>query len=380
MSAEVASLARRFDAIGYLDSRTRRHAPARVATLVRRVRATVPDALESALAEHGVTEAGNDVEASVHAEALLATLRWVARLDPVQVRAALRPLDRRLDRLARAAGVSPFTDDARDALRRAFVDVAFQRFADNADPEVEWEAVMSAHVALATEGLASGGEHAAEAASAIAAHALDVPNVAVALHHAELAVRWSAVLGRRDPDRLRHLYVLASSAHMAGAHDRVLELADDLVTDLDDTLGPDDPCSIDLRLTAADSASALGDHPRATSLAADAVWTCELELGPEHPITLGGYGALARLLRRADRVSEAVAVSRQHLERSRHLLDHAPREVAHAGIGLAAGHLQNADSEAAAAVARETLAWCSPRLGPGDDLIETLRRIVGEQR
>ena len=263
-------------------------------------------------------------------------------------------------------------------MRRAFVDAAFQRFADSADPEAEWESVMSVHVTLATEGLASGGEHAAEAASAIAAHALDVPNVAVALHHAELAVRWSAALERRDPDRLRHLYVLASSAHMAGAHDRVLELADDLITDLDDTLGPDDPCSIDLTLTAADSASALGDHARATDLAADAVWTCESELGPEHPITLGAYGLLARLLRRADRATEAVAVSRQHLERSRHLLDSSPREVAHAGIGLAAGYLQNAEYEAASAVARETLAWCSPRLGPADELTETLRRIVGD--
>lgn len=378
MTADVASLARRFDAIGYLDARTRRRTPARVTTLVRRVRATVPDALGSALADHEVAETGPGTDAAVHAEALLSTLRWVARLDPMRVYAALRPLDRRLDRLARAAGVSPFTDDARDGLRRAFVDAAFQRFADMADPEVAWESVMSVHVALATEGLASGGEHAAEAASAIAAHALDVPNVAVALHHAELAVRWSATIGRRDPDRLRHLYVLASSAHMAGAHDRVLELADELLTDLDDTLGPDDPCSVDLRLTTADSASALGDHIRATSLAADAVWTCELEHGPEHPLTLGGYGVLARLLRRADRPSEAVAVSRQHLERSRHLLDTAPREVAHAGIGLAAGYLQNAEYEEARTVARETLASCSPRLGPDDDLTETLRRILGE--
>jgi hypothetical protein len=378
MSADVASLARRFDAIGYLDSRTRRRAPAHVATLIRRVRATVPDDLESALAGQHVAEAGPDVEPSVHAEALLAALRWVARFDPVHAHAALRPLDRRLDRLARAAGVSPFTDEAREALRCVFVDAAFQRFADNADPAVEWESVMAVHVALATEGLASGGEHAAEAASAIAAHALDVPNVADALHHAELAVRWSAVLERRDPDRLRHLYVLASSAHMAGAHDRVLELAGDLVTGLDDTLGPDDPCSIDLRLTVADSASALGDHIRATSLAADAVWICESELGPEHPLSLASYGVLARLLRRADRPSEAVAVSRQHLERSRHLLDSSPREVAHAGIGLAAGYLQSAEYEAASAIARETLAWCSPRLGPGDDLTETLRRIVGD--
>jgi hypothetical protein len=378
MSADVASLARRFDAIGYLDSRTRRRAPAHVATLVRRVRATVPDDLESALAEEHVTQAGPDVEPSVHAEALLATLRWVARLDPVHVHAALRPLDRRLDRLARTAGVSPFTDEARDALRRAFVDAAFQRFADNAEPEVAWESVMSMHVSLATEGLASGGAHAAEAAIAIAAHALDVPNVAVALHHAELAVRWSAELERRDPDRVRHRYVLASCAHIAGAHERVLGLAGDLIPDLDDTLGPDDPCSIDLRLTVADSASAVGDHIRATSLAADAVWICESELGPEHHLTLGSYGVLALLLRRADRPDEAVTVSRQHLERSRHLLDSSPREVAHAGIGLAAGHLQNADHEAASAVARETLAWCGPRLGPGDDLTETLRRIVGD--
>jgi hypothetical protein len=376
MTADVASLARRFDAIGYLDARTRRRTPARVTTLVRRVRATVPDALAAALADRRVAEAGPGRDPSVHAEALLSALRWVARLDPMQVHSALRALDRRLDRLARAAGVTPFTDDARDALRCAFVDAAFQRFADLADPDVAWESVMAVHVALAAEGLASGGEHAAEAASAIAAHALDVPNVALALHHAELAVRWSAVLGRRDPDRLRHLYVLASSAHMAGAHDRVLELADELLADLDDGVGPADPCSVDLRLTTADSASALGDHERATGLATDALWTCELELGPEHPLTLGAYGALARLLRRADRPGDAVAVSRQHLEQSRHLLDTAPREVAHAGIGLAAGHLQNADYDAARAVARETLESCSPRLGPDDELTETLRRIL----
>ncbi len=376
MTADVASLARRFDAIGYLDARTRRNTPARVTTLVRRVRATVPDALGAALADQGVAEAAAGSDPSAHAEALLSTLRWVARLDPMRVYAALRPLDRRLDRLARAAGVAPFTDDARDALRCAFVDAAFQRFADLADPDVAWESVMSVHVALAAEGLASGSEHAAEAASAIAAHALDVPNVTQALHHAELAVRWSSALDRHDTDRLRHLYVLASSAHMAGAHDRVLELADDLLTDLDDALGPDDPCSVDLRLTAADSASALGEHTRATDLAAAAVWTCELELGPDHPLTLGGYGVLARLLRRADRPTEAVAVSRQHLERSRYLLDTAPREVAHAGIGLAAGYLQNDEYEAARTVARELLEWCSPRLGPDDDLTETLRRIL----
>ena len=378
MTAVVASLARRFDAIGYLDARTRRRTPARVATLVRRVRATVPDALAGALADHGVAEADPGVDPAVHAEALLSALRWVARLDPLEVYRALRPLDRRLDRLARTAGVTPFADEARDELRCAFVDAAFQRFADSAPTEVAWEAVMALHVTLASEGLASGGEHAAEAASAIAAHALEVPNVGVALHHAELAVRWSAALGRHDPDRLRHLYVLASSAHMAGAHDRVLALADDLLTDLDDALGADDPCAVDLRLTTADSASALGDHARATELAAEAVWTCELELGPEHPLTLGGYGVLARLLRRAARPSAAVAVSRQHLERSRHLLDEAPREVAHAGIGLAAGYLQNAEYEAARTVARETLAWCTPRLGPDDELTETLRRILGD--
>lgn len=375
MAADVASLARRFDAIGYLDARTRRRTPARVATLVRRVRATVPDALGDALAGQGVAEAGPGSDPARHAEALLSTLRWVARLDPMQVRAALRPLDRRLVRLARAAGVAP-GDDEHDALRRAFVDAAFQRFADLADPEVEWESVMSVHVALASEGLASGGEHAAEAASAIATHALDVPNVTLALHHAELAVRWSSGLGRHDPDRLRHRYVLASSAHMAGAHDRVLDLSEDLIADLDDSLGPADPCSVDLRLTTADSASSLGDHRRATELAADAVWTCELDLGAEHPLTLGAYGVLARLLRRADRPGEAVTVSRQHLERSRYLIDTAPREVAHAAIGLAAGHLQNAEYEAARAVARETLDACSPRLGPDDELTETLRRIL----
>ena len=237
---------------------------------------------------------------------------------------------------------------------------------------------MAVHVSLASEGLASGGEHAAEAASAIAAAALEIPNVAVALHHAELAVRWSATLGRRDPDRLRHRYVLASSAHLAGDHDRVLEVAAGLLTDLDDVLGADDPCTVDLRLTAADSASVLGDHQRATELAADAVWTCELDLGPGHPLTLTGYGVLAQLLRRADRPGEAVAVSRQHLEHSRHLIETAPREVAHAGIGLAAGHLQNADYDAPRAVAREMLAWCSPRLGPADELTESLRRILGE--
>ena len=100
------------------------------------MRATVPDPLASALVEHGVAEAAPGADPAAHAESLLAALRWVAHLDPLHAYAALPPLDRRIRRLARTAGAGPLAEDADDSLRRAFVDAAFQRFADDADADV----------------------------------------------------------------------------------------------------------------------------------------------------------------------------------------------------------------------------------------------------
>jgi hypothetical protein len=49
-----------------------------------------------------------------------------------------------------------------------------------------------------------------------------------------------------------------------------------------------------------------------------------------------------------------------------------------AGVALRAGYLQSVDYEQARAVARETLAVCGLRLGPADELTETLLRIAGD--